>query len=103
MPHEKNLKRRIQINIRFTLEEKNKLQQLAINSGLKLSRYLRKIALEKDPVFMPEQDRKMLQELLRAAFEIKRALNKYHEARTPDLNEYYQTIREFNERIKKMK
>ena len=103
MPHEKNLKRTIQINIRLTLEEKNKLQQLAINSGHKLSRYLRKITLEKDPVFMPEQDRKMLQELLRAAFEIKRALNKYHEARTPDLNEYYQTIREFNERIKKMK
>lgn len=103
MPHEKNLKRRIQINIRLTLEEKNKLQQLAINSGLKLSRYLRRITLEKDPVFMPEQDRKMLQELLQAAFEIKRALNKYHEARTPDLNEYYQTIREFNARIKKMK
>ena len=103
MPHEKNLKRTIQINLKLTLEEKNKLKDLAANTGNKMSSYLRKITLEKDPIFMPEQDRKMLQELHRAAFEIKRALNKYHEARTPDLNEYYQTIREFNARIKKMK
>ena len=103
MPQENNVKKTLQLNIRLSPEEKKKLQDLAANTGNKLSRYLRKITLEKDPVFMCEQDRKMLQELHRAAFEIKRALNKYHEARTPDLSEFFQTVRVNNERLKTIK
>lgn len=103
MPQENHKQRTIQINFRLSLEEKELLYKRAVNSGMKLSKYLRRVAIEKDPVFIPESDREILRELLRAAFEIKRALNKYHEARTPDLNEYYQTIREVNKRISKFK
>lgn len=103
MPQENNKPKMEQINFRLSQEEKDLLKKRASNSGMKLSRYIRRVAIEKDPVFIPESDREILRELLRAAFEIKRSLNKYHEARTPDLNEYYQTIREVNKRLNKFK
>lgn len=103
MPQENHKQKTLQINFRLSQEEKDLLLRRASNSGMKLSRYIRRVTIEKDPVFMPESDREILRELLRAAFEIKRSLNRYHEARTPDLNEYYQTIREVNQRLSKFK
>ena len=70
-----------QINIKVTIEEKEKLKLKAENCGISQSDFIRKMALESNPVFLSQEIRDEVSELKKHALEIKRTLNLYHEKR----------------------
>lgn len=70
------------IHVRITSIEKQKIKQHASNTGLKLSQFIRKTLLEKEPVFLSEENRKEIYELKKIGLEMNRTLNLYHEKRT---------------------
>lgn len=67
------------IYFRATEEDKVKLQNRAECFGISLSRFIMKMCLEKDPIFLSDEGRKEIRELRMETNKIIRTLNLYHE------------------------
>lgn len=77
----KTQKYSVRLDFRVTPEQKITIEKNAKSSGQTVSKYLRKMVIEKQPTFLSEDDRKELKELKQIGLEIKRTLNLYHEKR----------------------
>jgi uncharacterized protein (DUF1778 family) len=75
-------KKKKNIILRVTEEEKNKIVQYAKSCRLSTSEFIRKSVLSKAPTFLSADDRKEISELKSKLIDLIRIGNLYHEQRT---------------------
>jgi uncharacterized protein (DUF1778 family) len=74
-----NRKKTERVYIRLSDNDKKMLSKRARIFGLSISQYVHKMALQRDPFLIAEENLKELRDLQLSANEIKRSLNLHHE------------------------